>query len=67
MQIVECGGAGGTGNQVAALCRGLSADARFEVSLVYAVRPGSTAAPDTGRLATVSQRMPSRSAATGRV
>ncbi|PJB24047.1 MAG: hypothetical protein CO113_15960 [Elusimicrobia bacterium CG_4_9_14_3_um_filter_62_55] len=38
---MECGGPGGTGNQVAALCRGLDSE-RFEISLVYAVRPGST-------------------------
>ncbi len=42
IQIVECGGPGGTGNQVAALCNGLD-PARFEVSLVYNVRPGSDA------------------------
>lgn len=41
MQVVECGGPGGTGNQVAALCRGLDPK-RFETHLVYAVRPGST-------------------------
>ncbi len=41
MQVVECGGPGGTGYQVAALCNGLDR-ARFESSLVYAVRPGST-------------------------
>lgn len=40
-QVLECGGPGGTGNQVAALCRGLDSK-KFEVSLVYAVRPGST-------------------------
>ncbi|MEK7232935.1 MAG: glycosyltransferase [Elusimicrobiota bacterium] len=39
-QIVECGGPGGTGEQVAAICNGLDA-ARFEVSLIYAVRGGS--------------------------
>ena len=40
MQVVECGGPGGTGYQVAAICNGLD-PARFETSLVYAVRPGS--------------------------
>lgn len=39
MQVVECGGPGGTGYQVAAICGGLDA-ARFETSLVYSVRPG---------------------------
>lgn len=39
-EIVECGGPGGTGEQVAAICNGLD-PARFEVSLVYAVRAGS--------------------------
>ena len=39
-QVVECGGPGGTGEQVAAICNGLD-PARFEVSLVYAVRGGS--------------------------
>lgn len=38
--VVECGGPGGTGEQVAAICNGLD-PARFEVSLVYAVRGGS--------------------------
>ena len=38
-QVVECGGPGGTGEQVAAICNGLD-PARFEVSLVYAVRGG---------------------------
>ena len=40
MQVVECGGPGGTGYQVAAICDGLD-PTRFESSLVYAVRPGS--------------------------
>ncbi|OGR97393.1 MAG: hypothetical protein A2V88_07175 [Elusimicrobia bacterium RBG_16_66_12] len=40
MQVIECGGPGGTGYQVAAICNGLD-PARFESSLVYAVRPGS--------------------------
>ncbi|MDP3544493.1 MAG: glycosyltransferase [Elusimicrobiota bacterium] len=39
-QVVECGGPGGTGEQVAAICNGLD-PARFEVSLVFAVRAGS--------------------------
>lgn len=39
MQVLECGGPGGTGNQVAALCNALPAD-RFETVLVYATRPG---------------------------
>jgi glycosyltransferase involved in cell wall biosynthesis len=40
MQVGECGGPGGTGYQVAALCNGLD-KSRFESTLVYAVRPGS--------------------------
>ncbi|MBI2385609.1 MAG: glycosyltransferase [Elusimicrobia bacterium] len=44
-QVVECGGPGGTGEQVAAICNGLD-PARFAVSLVYAVRGGS---PDAYR------------------
>jgi glycosyltransferase involved in cell wall biosynthesis len=40
LQVLECGGPGGTGNQVAAICNGLD-PARFDVGLVYAVRPGS--------------------------
>lgn len=39
-EVVECGGPGGTGEQVAAICNGLDAS-RFDVSLVYAVRAGS--------------------------
>ena len=39
MEVVECGGPGGTGYQVAAICNGLDKK-RFETSLVYAVRPG---------------------------
>lgn len=39
-QVVECGGPGGTGEQVAAICNGLD-PARFEVSLAYAVRGGT--------------------------
>ncbi len=39
-EVVECGGPGGTGEQVAAICNGLD-PARFEVSLVYAVRGGT--------------------------
>jgi len=37
-EVLECGGPGGTGHQVAALCNGLDKN-RFEVGLVYAVRP----------------------------
>jgi len=44
-QVVECGGPGGTGEQVAAICNGLDPE-RFAVSLVYAVRGG---APDDYR------------------
>lgn len=40
-QVIECGGPGGSGHQVAALCNGLD-PARFETALVYNVRPGST-------------------------
>ncbi|MCX5796593.1 MAG: glycosyltransferase [Elusimicrobia bacterium] len=40
LQVLECGGPGGTGNQVAAICNGLDAD-RFETVLVYSVRPGN--------------------------
>lgn len=39
-EVVECGGPGGTGEQVAAVCNGLDPK-RFDVSLVYAVRSGS--------------------------
>ena len=39
-QVVECGGPGGTGEQVAAICNGLD-PARFVASLVYAVRGGA--------------------------
>lgn len=39
-QVVECGGPGGTGEQVAAICNGLD-PSRFDVSLAYAVRGGS--------------------------
>jgi glycosyltransferase involved in cell wall biosynthesis len=38
-EVLECGGPGGTGEQVAAICNGLD-PARFAVSLVYAVRDG---------------------------
>ncbi len=41
MEVIECGGPGGTGYQVAALCNGLD-KTRFTVALAYAVRPGST-------------------------
>lgn len=40
LQVVECGGPGGTGEQVAAICNHLDAK-RFEVSLAYAVRSGT--------------------------
>lgn len=36
-QVLECGGPGGTGAQVAAICNGLDPE-RFEVGLVYATR-----------------------------
>ncbi len=39
-QVVECGGPGGTGEQVAAICNGLD-PSRFETTLVYAVRGGT--------------------------
>ncbi|MCM2304432.1 MAG: glycosyltransferase, partial [Elusimicrobia bacterium] len=39
-EVVECGGPGGTGEQVAAICNGLD-PARFDVSLAYAIRGGS--------------------------
>ncbi len=39
-EVIECGGPGGTGNQVAALCNGLDPK-RFETTLVYNVRPGA--------------------------
>ena len=39
-QVAECGASDGTGKQVAAVCNGLD-PAKFEVSLVYAVRSGS--------------------------
>lgn len=38
-EIIECGGPGGTGEQVAAICNGLD-HTKFAVSLVYAVRSG---------------------------
>ena len=38
-QVLECGGGGGTGNQVAWLCNGLDPQ-RFEAGLIYAVRDG---------------------------
>ncbi|MEK7743306.1 MAG: hypothetical protein AAB578_02875, partial [Elusimicrobiota bacterium] len=40
VEVLECGGPGGTGNQVAAIVRGLDRS-RFEVSLAYAVRSGA--------------------------
>ncbi|MFA6030807.1 MAG: glycosyltransferase [Elusimicrobiota bacterium] len=42
LQVLECGGPGGTGNQVSAIVRGLDPD-RFETTLVYNVRPGASA------------------------
>jgi glycosyltransferase involved in cell wall biosynthesis len=39
-QVVECGGPGGTGEQVAAICNGLDPK-KFETTLVYAVRAGT--------------------------
>ncbi len=41
-QVVECGGPGETGEQVASICNGLD-PAKFDVSLVYSVRSGSAA------------------------
>lgn len=43
MQVVECGGPGGTGYQVSAICNGLD-PSRFEVQLAYSVRRGSSPA-----------------------
>ena len=37
LQVLECGGPGGTGEQVAAICNGLD-PARFETGLVFAAR-----------------------------
>lgn len=42
-QVVECGGPGGTGEQVAGICNGLN-PARFHVSLAYAARGNDSAA-----------------------
>jgi len=39
-EVVECGGPGGTGEQVAAICNGLD-PSRFDVGLIYAVRGGA--------------------------
>lgn len=39
-QVIECGGPGGSGRQVAELCNSLPAE--FETTLVYSVRPGTT-------------------------
>ncbi len=39
-EVLECGGPGGTGNQVAAICNGLDKE-KFEVGLVYGVRSGT--------------------------
>lgn len=41
-QVIECGGPGGSGLQVASLCNALD-PARFDVALVYNVRPGAAA------------------------
>ena len=41
-EVVECGGPGGTGEQVAAICNGLD-PAEFDVSLVYVTRDISPA------------------------
>ena len=41
VEVLECGGPGGTGNQVAALCNALARDS-FDVALVYGVRAGCT-------------------------
>lgn len=40
-EVIECGGPGGSGLQVASICNALD-PARFDVALVYSVRPGST-------------------------
>jgi glycosyltransferase involved in cell wall biosynthesis len=42
IEVIECGGPGGTGSQVAAICNHLNPD-RFDVGLAYAVRPGYSA------------------------
>jgi glycosyltransferase involved in cell wall biosynthesis len=39
VEVLECGGPGGTGNQVAALCNALPRDS-FDVVLAYGTRPG---------------------------
>jgi glycosyltransferase involved in cell wall biosynthesis len=39
-QVIECGGPGGTGEQVSAICNGLD-PARFDISMAYSVRGGS--------------------------
>lgn len=39
-QVIECGGPGGSGLQVAALCNALD-PARFDVALVFNARPGN--------------------------
>jgi glycosyltransferase involved in cell wall biosynthesis len=41
-QVLECGGPGGTGNQVTAICNGLD-PRQFEVVLIYGIRPGADA------------------------
>lgn len=42
IEVLECGGPGGTGSQVLALCNALDPQ-RFEVALVYGLRPGADA------------------------
>ena len=53
LQVLECGGGGGTGNQVAAICNGLDPE-RFEPVLVYSARPDST--PEQYRAAAAGAR-----------
>jgi len=50
LEVLECGGEGGTGNQVAAICNGLD-PALFDVILVYSVRPGNDAAEYRAKIA----------------
>lgn len=38
-EVIECGGPGGTGSQVAAICNHLDRK-KFEIGLAYSVRPG---------------------------
>ncbi|MBI4375852.1 MAG: glycosyltransferase [Elusimicrobia bacterium] len=49
LQVLECGGPGGTGNQVAALCRYLDSMG-VDVDLVFAVRSGAEAAEYRSRI-----------------